>query len=334
MTRSTVQCLADHLDQLDLALDQLALNDRNFDRFAFMLIDNVMELVLHEHAVSQSHTQRRTRSETESSEAKAVVDALGPRFHSKVKLAKATKYISFQEAKSIGHLHGFRNTAYHQGLRHDGVLHSLAAFYLRMASDVLARNKLTGWSRGGGEPLPHRALKYLGTLGNFDDIGAKFQAAWRRLHEVAESIPHDLKHDLHRDMAELISGVNGTLEFLEEDDPRRSTRDQIIRDVQLARLAMLEKTVIFARERGCDAKHFGEYRSWLELNYPLPIPCDPIEGWKARLSSLHAEPDEHGALDKYCQFQQQTKSFCEDLSHAAGQLDAHIQNQIDEARGK
>ena len=47
---STVQFLADSLDQLDLALDQVAANDRNYDRFAMMLVDNVVELLLHRHA--------------------------------------------------------------------------------------------------------------------------------------------------------------------------------------------------------------------------------------------------------------------------------------------
>ena len=45
-----LQFVADQVDQLDLALDQLAVRDRNFDRFAMMLIDNVVELTLHGHA--------------------------------------------------------------------------------------------------------------------------------------------------------------------------------------------------------------------------------------------------------------------------------------------
>ncbi len=45
-----IQFLADNIDQLDLALDQLAIGDRNFDRFALMLVDNVVELTLHRHA--------------------------------------------------------------------------------------------------------------------------------------------------------------------------------------------------------------------------------------------------------------------------------------------
>ena len=35
-----IQFLADLIDQLDLALDQLVLNDRNHDRFALILVDN------------------------------------------------------------------------------------------------------------------------------------------------------------------------------------------------------------------------------------------------------------------------------------------------------
>lgn len=34
--------MADNLDQLDLALDQLSIGDRNFDRFGLMLVDNVL----------------------------------------------------------------------------------------------------------------------------------------------------------------------------------------------------------------------------------------------------------------------------------------------------
>ena len=44
-----IQFLADNIDQLDLALDQLAIGDRNFDRFALMLVDNGVELTLHRH---------------------------------------------------------------------------------------------------------------------------------------------------------------------------------------------------------------------------------------------------------------------------------------------
>jgi hypothetical protein len=35
---------------MDLALDQLAVNDINYKRFTLMLVDNVVEITLHQHA--------------------------------------------------------------------------------------------------------------------------------------------------------------------------------------------------------------------------------------------------------------------------------------------
>jgi hypothetical protein len=57
------QVMADHIDQLDLALDQLAVGDRNFDRFALMLVDNVVELTLHQFAQDKANEKRLAKSE-------------------------------------------------------------------------------------------------------------------------------------------------------------------------------------------------------------------------------------------------------------------------------
>jgi hypothetical protein len=54
-----IKFLADIIDQLDLALDQLALDERNFDRFAVILIDNVAELLLHRYALDKAEDHRR-----------------------------------------------------------------------------------------------------------------------------------------------------------------------------------------------------------------------------------------------------------------------------------
>lgn len=37
-------------DQLDLAIDQLVVRDRNFDWFALMLVDNVVKFIFYQHA--------------------------------------------------------------------------------------------------------------------------------------------------------------------------------------------------------------------------------------------------------------------------------------------
>lgn len=55
------QFLSDNIDQLDLALEQLIVDDRNFDRFVFMLIDNMVELTLHKFAEGEELEYRQMR---------------------------------------------------------------------------------------------------------------------------------------------------------------------------------------------------------------------------------------------------------------------------------
>jgi hypothetical protein len=43
-----LKVLVNVLEQMDLALDQLAVNDVNYKRFTLMLVDNVVELTLHQ----------------------------------------------------------------------------------------------------------------------------------------------------------------------------------------------------------------------------------------------------------------------------------------------
>ena len=116
-----LQFRADNIDQLDLALDQLAVGDRNFDRFALMLIDNVAELTLHQYArdkVGQSQSWMRTRKP--EYDEKLAASALGRNFSDKAKFALSTDLIDEAMCNSLRYLHSFRNTAYHQGLRHVG----------------------------------------------------------------------------------------------------------------------------------------------------------------------------------------------------------------------
>ncbi|MBX3206765.1 MAG: hypothetical protein KF764_16970 [Labilithrix sp.] len=135
---SDTQFFADQVEQLDLAVDQLGLKDRNFDRFAILLIDNVVELTLHRHAEAQQRRQEqrlwyRRPKPGDDERARAATAALGQRFDAKVKLAKMTGMLSFELGDSILYLHSFRNTAHHSGLRHEGILHALAIFYVKSA---------------------------------------------------------------------------------------------------------------------------------------------------------------------------------------------------------
>lgn len=330
-----MQFLADHIDQMDLALDQLAIRDRNFSRFALMLIDNVVELTLHQYAQDRGYENDMLgRHEVPLNYTKTVAAALGPHFDSKLKLARVKKLLTDDLSESIQYLHTFRNKAYHRGLRHEGILHSIALFYFKNACSVLASYAPMWWSSSSSDQIPHRATKYLGKP-NFFKMEEAFQAAWVRLREVAESMGDSLISDLHNDMAETIDHVDGQIQFLADDSPDgKKSRKQVILECQAWPFAFSNEGKTYAAVNNVPKSSIAEYVQWIMSTYPWPTKIDPIPGWRRRLNSLNSEKNQHLALKKYCEFMNQTENLRVLIGESASQLDAHIQHLIDVARGK
>lgn len=329
-----LQFLADNIDQLDLALDQLAIRDRNFDRFALMLIDNVVELTLHRYAQDRAaENQFWGRTGEPRHDPKLIERALRQSFDNKAKAARDLGLYDEQLCTTLLNLHSFRNTAYHQGLRHDGILHSLAVFYFINACDLLLFYQPSFWSWSSSDKYSHRARKYIGDI----RIGrgeSTFHKAYLRLKEVANSLEYKLIHDLSVDMESTIHEVSEMIDFLANDAPERSTRDQVIIDVQAWPFAFTDEAKEFARHNGCTASNVLSLVKWLTHNYKWPVRSDPVASWHDRLDKMRQSNDPHEVLKRYCDFMNQTKTLRAQIEEAASQLDAHIQQLIDEARGK
>lgn len=329
-----IQFLADQLDQMDLALDQLAVKDRNFDRFALMLIDNVVELTLHKHAQDRgSENEMWGRHSPPRHDPRAVTSALGPHFESKVKLARITAMFSSETCDSILYLHAFRNIVYHTGVRHEGILHSLALFYFQNACSVLAGFSPLCWLLSSRDRIPHRAIKYLGKPQILNG-GKAFAAAWDRLREVGASMGDTLVQDLHADMKKTIDTIDNQIQFLADDSSGKKSRNEVIIDSQAWPFAFTDEGESFASKNKCPKSSVDGYVTWLAANYPWATKTDPVPSWRKRLKSLEGEKDKHVALKKYCDFMKQTEDLRAKIEESAAQLYAHIQHQIDIARGK
>ncbi|AVS92438.1 hypothetical protein C8246_12305 [Paracidovorax avenae] len=326
------QFMADQIDQLDLAIDQLAVRDRNFDRFALMLVDNVVELVLHQHAKDSLMLRKSLAGETKP-ELKTAVAATGRNFDAKVAYARETQMISAATADSIQYLHSFRNSAYHQGSRHEGILHSLAVFYFRAACAVLKGYQPPFYGIYSRDQISHRAVKYLGKLDFFDQRDA-FVRAFDRLTEVAEALGEKLIDDLQADMLSTINQIDDWLNFIAENAPHRPSRDDAVRDCQAWPFAWTDDAKVFAKTEGFKPSNIDDFVRWLGRNYNWQVKTDPVPSWKRRHASLTRERDADAALKKYCDFMKQTESFRAALDEGVSQLDGYIQEQIDYARGK
>ncbi|MBK79588.1 MAG: hypothetical protein CMQ43_01540 [Gammaproteobacteria bacterium] len=182
------------IDQLDFALDHIVLEDINYKRLSLMLVDNAMELALHQYATEQSADAWPLEAEPKI-EPRVLAAALGQNFDEKLKLARLCGLVDEDMVASITTLHSYRNQLYHQGIKHEQVLPALVLFYFRITCDVLIAYQPTGYSWSSGGKVPHRALKYIGRESMRNPRQA-FPAAWARLREVSESIPLDLTADL------------------------------------------------------------------------------------------------------------------------------------------
>lgn len=329
-----IQFLADHIDQLDLALDQLAMRDRNFDRFAMMLIDNVVELALHKNAQDRAAEEDGWgRFRPPKCDPKLVAAALKQHFDDKVKLARATNIVTPEVAETIQYLHRFRNAVYHAGLKHEGILHSLAIFYFENACEVLEGYRPLFWSWGSNDQIPYRATKYLARpeVHRGHEV---FRTAWARLREVARSMGDSLVADITADMVKTIESVNGQLEFLASDALPTRTRDQVVVDCQVWPFAVSDEGRQYAVKNGCAEQDGPGYVKWMEANFTPAVRTDPVAAWEGRAASLKSESNKHLALKKYADFMSQTQELRAHIEEGAAELDAHIQLQIDISRGK
>jgi hypothetical protein len=161
-----------------------------------------------------------------------------------------------------------------------------------------------------------------------------FALACKRLREVSEGLGLNLPKTLADHVELTIEETDHNIQFLADDSPGKMTRGQVIVDSQAWAFAFTEKGKTFARENKCAAKTIGAYVQWIKNNYDWKHRKDPIPGWKRRLSSLQREADPHKALLLYKNFMDQTEAMRSILSKSAMQLDQHIQQQIDIARGK
>lgn len=327
-----VRFLTDNIDQLDLALDQLAVGDRNFDRFALMLVDNVVELTLHKYVQDKAiKNDPGMRLDKPKHDPKAIQKALGQDFRAKVKFASKSGLISEIQCESVLTLHAFRNTSYHKGLRHESILHSLAMFYFIIACDMLLAYKPKRWTWGLNDKVSHRVRKYLGDPG-LTDHEECFSSAFGRLKQVAVALGHSLVADLSADMKHTIESVDEAIEFLANNSPQKMSRDEVIVNAQAWPFAFTKKAKEFARSHNCPEKYVGQYVDWIARNYKWPVRSDPIEGWKTRHMSLTQEADCHKGLKKYCDYIRQTEDIRSSINEAAAHLGNYIDEQIDIAR--
>lgn len=320
---------ADCLDQLDLALDQLCMKEANYHRFALMLVDNVVELALHDLAerknINQINSQKNGNAPTINKE--IIAEALGRKFDKKVRLARLDNILSHEQYDSINILHKLRNITYHQGILQEKIIREITIFYLKLACNIFIKTSTSQYSRYPKSQFSTRAIKYLGINGTI-----MFNSAFIRVLEVATSLKENLVSALSASMSDIIEETNEHLNFLEKNWPGTLSRDQIILECQTWHFAFTKNASDFAKRNKCDSKSLNDYLAWLKDSYKWETKCDPIPAWRDKLERLTAESNAHKALSTYHHFIESTSDLREVIYSTMCTLEVRLEEDSDNQR--
>ncbi|WP_411330816.1 hypothetical protein [Desulfovibrio desulfuricans] len=312
--------LAQCVHQLDLALDQISIKDTNYDRFALILIDNAVELALHNYAESYKHNLKKLYKD-DKEKYKKVRKAQGNSFYDKLSLVECDSLITHKHKTSINLLHKFRNEAYHAGLVHDKIMHSLTIFYFKIACDVFITLYNYDTCIYNKDNIPYRAFKYISLKNKFN-----FIHVWCKLKEIIEINENTLINDLSSNMLSIINRTDINIEFLGQHSPGIEGRNQ----------AVIWSQVLPTIFHEGDFNTFDPTEKLLKStieNGTLRFKKDPIDNWRKQYGILIMAKDEHNALNLYCEFIEETRGFCKIIQDRKNELEQILEDEYQDSKG-
>lgn len=242
--------LAGVLEQMDLALEHLSKAEVHNARFALMLTDNAVELILHQIAKDQADRIKSSHHlERDYTRKEELSVALGRSFDAKVKFARLEGKLTDEFAQTINLLHAYRNELYHVGLQHEPILQQLAELYFDTACRFLAnyRPRELYWS--SAHKLPERAKKYFSRgpsmPANFGDFEKGCEALGTALDFNPKQMVHVLADHMDRviDHQDICLGVVADGVYVGD----QVSREQAVIDSQAWTIAFTDVGKTFAR---------------------------------------------------------------------------------------
>lgn len=150
------------VEQLDMAAQQLSYQNAVADRLALILVDNIVELMVHRRCgdVFWADTMWQEIGDRKYSPSKRQ-EVLGEHFDPKVSFLKSLGLVTDDERIFCQNAHKFRNEAYHIGMLHEDVIHELAWNYHGLACELFSRILPTPNGAGHYKELPPSVVKHI-----------------------------------------------------------------------------------------------------------------------------------------------------------------------------
>lgn len=326
------------VEQLDRAAKELHEKNAVNSRLALILIDNVVELVCHRRCKDlidcdggsswadnprYPHRQRRR--------------VLGRFFDQKISFLRGEQLLAEEEREFILIAHEHRNKAYHIGLRDDSIIWSLAWHYHKLGCDLFGRLQPRWMGSTSSDPYTARVKFHLRNIGSRGALALfpDFQKLAESLSGVRPPTDRSLGVVLSEALLDELEELESQVEFLVTDNPTKMKKPEIVRHVQwYADLqAELDKTELFPSDQSYQ-KEVRRIRKLMDSTWKPKYEHLPIDSWRRRARELAREDSFLKALKKFESVRTDKNYLVEVIGEAASELDAHIQMEIDQARGK
>jgi hypothetical protein len=322
------------IEQLDVALEQMRIGTPVTARFALILIDNVVELILHtscEHEVLMDRSRERVLEPRYDERIRQSV--IGQHFDVKAKFCRDLGMLSESAANSVLIMHSYRNELYHVGVRYDPIILALAHHYFGIATDLLPNMRVGFWQLVDTES--ERVRRYLPDSGPFgwqpddlSEIGSRLRDGLTCLDKSVERILADFA-------IELVEDVERDLEFLTQDNFQDWNESQVLEHVQFYQYAFHDtippridrSTIRSVRE--LDARMEELKKSWVPR-----YRNSPVDRWRKRAGAIVDAANPDGALERFQHLRHEMQWLSQLVQEAARELDGAIQAEIDRRRGK
>ena len=332
-----MQHIFSYVEQLDLAAQQLKhVDDPAYGRFALILTDNLIELMLHKRCKDEMWmenlwlTMGKPRYTTKERE-----DGLGRYFAPKVKFVRKLGLISQAEQGFILTCHDYRNELYHTGVQHDDIIYAIAWQHHSFACEFLKRQDAKSWSSG---LRISDAVRRHGFDGKYA-LGAAFK---KQLESGANSLSagkpvrtESLSATLSKSLIARLELTQNSLDFLIKENPNSLNEFQLIEYLQRQRQqlgsAARYEALLYIQEGqpSLEQRLEAVRSSWVPKYDENPIPK-----WIKRAHSIGAEVEPITALQRHEQIQNEMRSFTMLIEDAAVYLDSYFMYLSDVARGK
>ena len=326
--------------QFEVASDQLKQGDSIYTRLAFILIDNLVELLFHELCTMKiarvNFMGKYSDIQYSVSEKNRI---LGKYFDEKVKFVKKIGIITDLESDFILMCHKYRNELYHKGIVKEDVIMYIAKDYYELACKLYMKNGPSCYVvYSSRNTVAKEVASILGQSGiKFPSSGKE---NWESLFNVLLKNKVKLKKDKKlaiksfllsklEEMEAMIFSVKDGL-YGEGQTPEQYIKHILKRDF----LWSNEGETFLIKHKPYQEMTVQQADAFLENNWKPKNKYSDIKKWSERSRKLIPEKSTLLFWKKFDKLISEIESLEEVIIENVSQFDAEVQHQIDYMRGK